>query len=160
MVQLQPAAVLADQREGGAGHGDVDAQGRRKALREARFPGAEIAVQGDDGAGLQRGGQLGGQLPRLLRAFGRAGSSNHWTKIHSFFQPLEIIIRRQMSVNPQLSVVVPVYNEEESVDTLCAKLHDALSRNRPDVRDHPRGRRQLRPHLGPPASPAAASSRA
>ena len=27
----------------------------------------------------------------------------------------------------QVSVVVPVYNEEESVDMLCAKLHEALS---------------------------------
>jgi glycosyltransferase involved in cell wall biosynthesis len=41
---------------------------------------------------------------------------------------LEIIICPHMSVNLQLSVVVPVYNEEESVETLCQKLHDALSR--------------------------------
>jgi glycosyltransferase involved in cell wall biosynthesis len=32
-----------------------------------------------------------------------------------------------MSVNTQLSVVVPVYNEEESVDALCQSLHGALS---------------------------------
>ncbi len=29
---------------------------------------------------------------------------------------------------PQVSVVVPVYNEEESVDLLCQQLHDALSK--------------------------------
>lgn len=29
---------------------------------------------------------------------------------------------------PALSVVIPVYNEEESVDLLCEKLHDSLSK--------------------------------
>lgn len=29
--------------------------------------------------------------------------------------------------DPDISVVIPVYNEEESVETLCGKLHDALS---------------------------------
>ena len=33
-----------------------------------------------------------------------------------------------MSVNPQLSVVVPIFNEEESADALCQKLHESLSR--------------------------------
>ncbi len=32
-----------------------------------------------------------------------------------------------MSVNLQLSVVVPIFNEEESADALCLKLHTALS---------------------------------
>ncbi len=33
-----------------------------------------------------------------------------------------------MSKEPQLSIVVPVYNEEESVDLLCQNLHDALTK--------------------------------
>ena len=33
-----------------------------------------------------------------------------------------------MSAAPQLSIVVPVYNEEESVDLLCQNLHDALTK--------------------------------
>ena len=33
-----------------------------------------------------------------------------------------------MNEQIQVSVVVPVYNEEENVESLCQKLHDALSK--------------------------------
>ena len=57
----QASAIFVDERKGGTADGAADAQPLRHALHKARFPGAQIAVQTQHGAGFEGRGDLRGE---------------------------------------------------------------------------------------------------
>ena len=123
--------------------------GRRYGYQRGRFPGAERIARETRDAAAVPGDDRRRRRPRLRAPCAEiVAGARDVTPTGG---------RRSDDARPQLSVVIPVYNEEAGLPALFARLYPALDALGVALRGHLRQRRQPRP-LGGAAARAVRSA--